>query len=1439
MNRILKKTVAITLSITTLLSAGIVANATELVPVEKNVDSNGNVIVENTTNKTEYQSVSDALIPDIQPEEVKTVTKAEELDVDTTKTYNSDSAFVSCRLIISSQNEMEFKEAELGTDIIKSVQRFESYYVVEYINPVETEKAYNLYKEAGYEVEVDVVSDTPEVENKDNEGKDVDKTEIAGTNTENENTYVREDDIIVAVLDTGINSDEEIFKDKLIDGYDFANAKDNDKSKYPKDIDGHGTTMSRIILETADFENIKIMPIKVLDDNGKGTTLTAYQGIKYVIDYNKTHDNKVSVINLSMSGVGQSKLLESVINEAYNNGIVVVCSAGNDNKDVSEYTPANIDSAFTVASVDKVNNIFAKANYSNFGKNVDYTTSGHYEYTRIIDDREVITKVDGTSVSSAYVTSFVVMLKQMAISDEDVENDNLSIADIDTSLSESAVKLEDNTLGRGYLERENIQLKKVEVEVEELPVADVTDENIELTKDGGNVLWREFYVRGFPSSLNWAIRMYAVNDYNAFDQRYGYWISKNGYTEFGLPDGGVIKVSTNDTEARIEYNFCNIENWTPWVEVSYDVNNPTWRYEYTDRAYHPDNTWQDDAPEVHYKPDEMNPGYIDCYAGIGFKYADYQVHFIPRDFYVTYDCNGGSFADGQISYNRVAYSGVWGTNGFGLGVGCDAPIRTGYIFKGWFIGDYADDNIWVGKNTVTNLIDYSNRYADVKRAFGYRMSALNNHFWSYGLGEGRSIAEHCTCPLDVINGYNFDNYNQLLPASQFLSDMWQGDGAFQFNVAGKNLKAVAIWEPVKYTVNYNYNNGYGEKATQSCQFDSAYTVQAAPSKYKSANLVFDSNGGSAVGNVKTTKTFLGWDSDNDVGIFGTYVDYSRTTSSAYDTTYNAARYANVNPDLYNAFGGYTGTSLVSHWAAYAKKEGRVCTGSGNIYDASNYYQPNRTFKNLTVSNRTVNMTGRWKNNSAKLPSAPTRPEYDFLGWQAPDGKIYQPNDTYTPANDNDVTFTAVWRRNTAKVTYNPNGAVDENGNKYGTVTDENSTSLYSDYDLQSGSTFGTLQEEEKYIAVDKKGTNDIVDNAYYKVNKGDITNNLGKKTKMYSFQGWSVVDYADHTAEDILYGGTLPFIDIVSDFNAVLDKDYQTKPNNKTLKSIVNEIKERSKYYNSGNLVKWNEEFDNNGIVNMYATWDEYPEINTKELVFTERQFNNITEEDLLKKLTATDREDGDITKKVKILNFDDVVKTLNSLNTTAATTVTYEVTDSAGNTTRAYAEVWRNSDTPLEVSDPEHTAHIRSICRQAYDTHEPKNGGCMKDSLWYNNPEYVQVMLTGFDNMENDVSIMSYTHTKEDRERASEYIDEHGIGNAFESDGLKKYGELFATSEYETQNRMDILIDGNDEDSSINILGFEFKWNDKELNQLRKKKDQARIERLRNKIAQASNPQA
>ena len=107
---------------------------------------------------------------------------------------------------------------------------------------------------------------------------------------------------------------------------------------------GHGTAMSGAAAAAANTIGVtgvapgaKIMPVKVLADDGSGNTSSVIAGIRYAIAHG------ADVVNLSMNGPERSQALEETLTAAKAAGIVVVASAGNDsgNRDATPSYPAS------------------------------------------------------------------------------------------------------------------------------------------------------------------------------------------------------------------------------------------------------------------------------------------------------------------------------------------------------------------------------------------------------------------------------------------------------------------------------------------------------------------------------------------------------------------------------------------------------------------------------------------------------------------------------------------------------------------------------------------------------------------------------------------------------------------------------------------------------------------------------------------------------------------------------------------------------------------------------------------------------------------------------------------------------------------------------------------------------------------------------------------
>lgn len=185
-------------------------------------------------------------------------------------------------------------------------------------------------------------------------------------------------DVVVAVLDTGIDENHPDLKGKVAGRKNFAYP-----DKTPDDLSGYGTHVAGIIAaRTNNNEGIagmcpqcKLLNVKVLKNNEQGLQSVVAQGIAWAAKQN------IKVINLSVSGdKPDGPFLEDAINEAWDSGVVVVVAAGNDGTSEKTY-PAAYDNAIAVAATTKDDKI---ANFSNFGADwVDVAAPGDAIYSTL------------------------------------------------------------------------------------------------------------------------------------------------------------------------------------------------------------------------------------------------------------------------------------------------------------------------------------------------------------------------------------------------------------------------------------------------------------------------------------------------------------------------------------------------------------------------------------------------------------------------------------------------------------------------------------------------------------------------------------------------------------------------------------------------------------------------------------------------------------------------------------------------------------------------------------------------------------------------------------------------------------------------------------------------------------------------------------------------
>ncbi len=151
--------------------------------------------------------------------------------------------------------------------------------------------------------------------------------------------------VVVAVLDTGIDMNHPMFAGRLVPGYDFVDG-DNDPSEEGNPLVGpfgHGTHVAGIIAMVA--PEAKIMPLRVLGINGRGTAFTLAAAVKYALD------NGADVVNLSISTQREMKIVGDVFYHELDGpddapagstpGAVAVVAAGNTGLALKQY-PAGV-----------------------------------------------------------------------------------------------------------------------------------------------------------------------------------------------------------------------------------------------------------------------------------------------------------------------------------------------------------------------------------------------------------------------------------------------------------------------------------------------------------------------------------------------------------------------------------------------------------------------------------------------------------------------------------------------------------------------------------------------------------------------------------------------------------------------------------------------------------------------------------------------------------------------------------------------------------------------------------------------------------------------------------------------------------------------------------------------------------------------------------------
>jgi serine protease len=108
----------------------------------------------------------------------------------------------------------------------------------------------------------------------------------------------------------------------------------------------------------------KILPIRILGPDG-GSSFNVAQGIVYAVEHG------AKVINMSIGSTGPSSAVENACLYGYDNDVILVAAAGNDNSGLRY--PAKYSETFAVGAV---RYDWQRAYYSNYGPELDFVAPG-------------------------------------------------------------------------------------------------------------------------------------------------------------------------------------------------------------------------------------------------------------------------------------------------------------------------------------------------------------------------------------------------------------------------------------------------------------------------------------------------------------------------------------------------------------------------------------------------------------------------------------------------------------------------------------------------------------------------------------------------------------------------------------------------------------------------------------------------------------------------------------------------------------------------------------------------------------------------------------------------------------------------------------------------------------------------------------------------------
>lgn len=191
---------------------------------------------------------------------------------------------------------------------------------------------------------------------------------VKGWNADSNN--MGDKNLILAVVDTGVDPNHPDLKDKLLPGWNTV-----DDNKDTTDGNGHGThCVTNAAANTNNgigiagvAPNVKVLPVQVLSKDGYGSYDSVAAGIIWAADHG------AKVISMSLGGPTPSPVVSEAVKHALEKDCLVVVAAGNSGVSAPASWPAGEPGVMAVAATDSKD---VRANFSQTGKHISVSAPG-------------------------------------------------------------------------------------------------------------------------------------------------------------------------------------------------------------------------------------------------------------------------------------------------------------------------------------------------------------------------------------------------------------------------------------------------------------------------------------------------------------------------------------------------------------------------------------------------------------------------------------------------------------------------------------------------------------------------------------------------------------------------------------------------------------------------------------------------------------------------------------------------------------------------------------------------------------------------------------------------------------------------------------------------------------------------------------------------------